>query len=353
MAKIKVLLADTDERYLTPLERRFVDGLGAQADINVITDRNYLNTYFSKPQSLDLLLINEEFYDSGIGRHNIGNIFLLCEQPPEDSSTGELDIKRIYKYTSVKEIYNEVFHSASAVVHARVSQNEETRIILFYSPIGGIGKTTLAAGLCACFARHHKRALFIGTDNLQTFGWIMKKPAYMQNSIEKLFSSQSDHMYEAVKPSVCTEAFDILPPFQSSLSSLNLKAAHYVPLLNFIKASADYSYIVVDLPCDFSEDVSKLMSFADHTIIITGQDRISLHKLSCLLSNIDCSDQNRFFFVCNRYKENMENHLVTQGYINRIHIEEYINDDSQIPNLGIEYVANDKCLQKLALTFIS
>ena len=353
MAKIKVLLADADERYLAPLERRFIDGLGSHADINVITDSDYLNSFFSKPQSLDLLLINEELYDSGMSRHNIGCIFLLCEQPPEDSSTGDLDTKKIYKYTSVKEIYNEVFHSASAALQTRVSQNEEARIIMFYSPVGGIGNTSMAAGLCACFAKHHKRALFIGTDNLQTFGWIQKSPSVLDQSVKKLFSAQSEDVYDIAKAYIGSGTFDVLPPFQSSLSSLNLKTVHYAPLLKLAKSSSDYAFIVVDLPSEFSEDVSKLLSLSDHTVIVTGQDNISIHKLNCLLTNIDCSDQSRFYFVCNKYKDNEDNHLVMHDGVNKIHIEEYINHDRLIPLSDIDYFANDRSLQKLALTFIS
>lgn len=353
MAKIKVLLADEDERYLAPLERRFIDGLGVNADINVITDKNYLNTFFSKPQSLDLLMINEDFYDSGIGRHNIGCIFLLCEQPPEASSTDDLDIKKIYKYTSVKEIYNEVFHSASAAVQTHASRNEETRMIMFYSPIGGIGTTSLAAGLCTCFARQHKRALFVGTDNLQTFGWIQKNQSSLDQTIAKLLSTQSEDVYEYAKAYIRNGSYDMLPPFQSSLSSLNLKAIQYALLLKLAKSSSDYSFIVVDLPSDFSEDVSKLLSLSDHTVIVTGQDSVSIHKLNCLLSNIDCSDQSRFYFVCNKYKESEDNQLVMQDGVNKIHIEEYINEDRFIPVSDIDYFANDKSLQKLALTFIA
>ncbi len=60
MANIKIILADTDERYLMPLERKFIDELEDKVDLIVITDRDYLKQYFETPQKLDILIINEE-----------------------------------------------------------------------------------------------------------------------------------------------------------------------------------------------------------------------------------------------------------------------------------------------------
>lgn len=350
MANIKIILVDTDEKYLLPLERKFIDGFEGRSDINVITEKEYLETFFRTPQKADILIINEELYDQSFERHNITNTFILTEHTMEDNSTGSLDTNQIYKYTSVKEIFNEVVNKASSKTTETLSTIEETKVIFVYSPIGGIGKTSLAAGLSAALSKNYKRVLFIGTDSLQTFGIIMNQPAVLKNGVEKLITGKHEYIYETVRSQIVTENFDILPPFPRSLSSLNIKESDYIHLLDCVKASKEYDYIIIDSSNDFSSDISNLMGYANHTIIVLGQDKNAAYKLDCLLNNIDCSDNERFIFVCNKYQQAKENILISQKYVNRCRINEYIE---YVPEL-MDYnaLSNLKSIQKLAIMFV-
>ncbi len=49
--------------------------------------------------------------------------------------------------------------------------------------------------------------------------------------------------------------------------------------MNCIKTSKEYDYFIVDGASDFTEDISRLMAFANHTIIVAGQDFNSAYKL--------------------------------------------------------------------------
>lgn len=86
MSKLSIVLVDTDERYLIPLELKFIEELGNQADIMVITELKYLEEYFSSPRHIDVLLINEKLYSKDIEKHNIANTFLLLEQCSDENS---------------------------------------------------------------------------------------------------------------------------------------------------------------------------------------------------------------------------------------------------------------------------
>lgn len=350
MANIKIVLADTDDKYLMPLERKFIDGLEDKVELIVITDPDYLKEFFSTPQKLDILVINEFLYDTELERHNIASIFILKEQNDTDNSTGNPDSNEIYKYTSVKEIYNEVINNSSTR-SVSLNNTQETKVLMMYSPVGGIGKTSISAALCEAIAKYHKKVLFIGIDNLQTFGSVIENLPFMDNGIEKIMLEKSEHIYEMLKARIISRVFDVLPPFYYSLPSLNIKGEEYFNLLNSIKASKDYDYIIVDGTNDFTEDTSRLMGLANHTIIITGQDKNSSHKLDCLLRNIDCSDNERFIFVCNKFQNDMENHLTNDNFTSLCHISEYIDLSPNAINLETS-LSNNRNIQKLALMFI-
>lgn len=351
MANIKIVLADTDDKYLMPLERKFIDGLEDKADLIVITDPSYLNEYFSVPQRVDILIINEELYDAELERHNIASVFLLTEQELLNNSTGDVDTNRIYKYTSVKEIYAEIIGKSSARSET-LNTKEETKILMMYSPIGGIGKTTVSAALCEALAKYQKKVLFIGIDSLQTIGSVIPQLPFMESGTEKLMIDKSEYVYEDVKTKIINRTFDILPPFHLSLPSLNIKVEDYINLLNGIRDSKDYDYIIVDGATGFTEDLSRLMGVADHTIILAGQDKSAVYKLDCLLRNIDCSDNDRFVFVCNKYRNDTENFLLSGYMTNICRVSEYIEFWSEKSDSEERVPANNRSIQKLALMFI-
>ena len=350
--KIRIVLVDSDERYLMPLEYKIIEQFGDNGDIHVITDIDYFSTFFGKPQSIDILIINEELYDRSIERHDIDNLFILLEVPNDEEETGNLSANKIYKYSSVKQIFNVIIDQVKNNNTVSFPKSFETKVVMVYSPIGGIGKTTIAAGISSVLANNHKKVLFIGTDNLQTFGCIMRSDSKLKAGTESSIIAKSEYLYDVIKPRIVEEDFDILPPFTSALSSLNIKMEEYIHLINCIRDAKEYDFIIVDCATDFSEATSKLMSNASQTLIVTGQDDVSAHKLDCLLKNIDSSDQNRFYFVCNRYKQEEKNCLVTEDYINKCRVREYVNYESDNEMLTIDNLFNIESIQKIGLMLL-
>ena len=109
---LSIVLCDEDERYLVPLELKFTEEFGEKAEIIVITDKEYLKSFFSTPQNIDVLIINEDLYDEEYEKQDISNVFLLSEVD-NSMQTENMILKRIYKYTSVKQIYNDVVNNMS------------------------------------------------------------------------------------------------------------------------------------------------------------------------------------------------------------------------------------------------
>ena len=109
---LSIVLCDEDERYLVPLELKFTEEFGEKAEIIVITDKEYLKSFFSTPQNIDVLIINEDLYAEEYEKQDISNVFLLSEVD-NSMQTENMILKRIYKYTSVKQIYNDVVNNMS------------------------------------------------------------------------------------------------------------------------------------------------------------------------------------------------------------------------------------------------
>lgn len=352
MANIKIVMADLDEKYLMPLERKFIDEFGDSAEINVITDEAYLQEFFSEPRSLETLIINENLYNRSLERHDINNVYILSEQMPEESTTEALSIDRIYKYTSVKEIYSKVANSSSVKSVMTSKNTKETITIMVYSPIGGIGKTTMAAGLSAAIAKNYKKVLYLSTDNIQAFGHLFSSDSYLPANVERQFFQSNEQIYQGIKGYIQTEVFDYIPPFRMALSSLNITMNEYIHMIQSVKETNEYDYIIVDTVSDFFGGISKLMSVADKVLVVTGQDDYSVYKLERLLNNIDTSDKNKFCFVCNKYDSDSTNFLVSNKYENVCRVNEYIDFDQKIQDANIEQLSEISGIQKIAFLYI-
>ena len=144
----------------------------------------------------------------------------------------------------------------------------------------------------------------------------------------------------------------MMPPFTRMLSSLNIREDSFVRLLETIVAAREFDYIVVDGAAGFSETVSRIMSMSQHILIIAQQDEASRYKMSCLLSNLDCSDDGRFIFICNKYEPSKENRLGALEKEGSLRISEYIPRDNDSELLMPEAAGQMKSLQRIAYMFM-
>ncbi|WP_298847318.1 AAA family ATPase [Clostridium sp.] len=352
MSKLVVVLADTDEKYLMPLELKFIEEFGDKADIEVISDKDYFNSYFSSLKKIDILVIHETLYSSELAKHSIENLFILTETN-DVNSTQNMSINKIYKYTSIKEIFNELMSNPSTKALRSFNQKEDTKVVMVYSPSGGSGKTIVSLGISAAIAKCHKHVLYINTETLQRYNFMLKNKEFCPHSFEQRMIQRNEIIIQHLPGAVGVELFDYLLPFKQSISSLNINMEHYKRLIDTIKSEGQYDYIVVDCSSDFTIEKTMMMSYCNKVMIITGQDAVSVSKLDSLLENIDCSDNNKYMFICNRYSGESENNLISNNLNNKCTISEYIEYfDLDYDDFNLEILAMNKHFQKLAYTLI-
>lgn len=350
MAQTKIVLAECAPEYLATLERIFVREYKFTAEIVLLSNQQALESFFAQPKTIDILLINEALYDQSFVKHNVGHLFILAEEEPTPEAVGELFNNTIYKYVPAKTIIDSVI-SRTGISHSTNLHAGVAKVLMLFSPVGGAGQTTLAAGICTLIARNFRRALFIGADSLQAFGCIMKNPQYLQPGVEKTLQQKSKYAYKVVQPMIASELYDILPPFPAALASLGVTHEHLLFLIEAIKNSGDYDFIVIDASADFTEGTSKMMAFADQVLLLAEQDALAVHKLNCLLHNIDCSDKHRFALVCNKYQPSHNNHL-QQNAEQAYPPIEYIEYDPAITPQNGDYIAGLQSVQQLGQFFL-
>jgi len=319
-----------------------------KVDIEIITSANYFKELFSTPQKVDVLVISEELYSSAVLRHNITNIFLMTEQYEEDE-THELKVNRIYKYTSIKEIFNEIIGKSASMLIGMDSVKKDTQVVLVYSACGGVGKTTLALGMSACLTKNYKRVLYLNASRLQTFQRMLgnSSPITTADVYAKL-GKAGEGIYNDIKHVIRKELFSYLPPFKAALMSLGMEYSIYENIILSAKKSTDYDYIIVDADTTFDEAKAELINLSDKVIIVTTQTVASVYSTNMLVSNINGANSEKYIFVCNDFDKSKDNALISPEITLKFAVQDYIDHIDHYDRLNCETLASSGGIQKTA-----
>lgn len=350
MKKPRIIIADTDHEYTLTLQFKFAQEYFEVIEIEIITDREYFNTLFSTPQSADVLIVSDDLYDGSIKRHNISNIFVMMEYDTT-GATEDLNIHRMYKYTSVNDIFNKIVGESRLYVSPITKKDPQ--IIVVYSASGGVGKTTIALGISACLQKNYKRVLYINAARMQTFQHYMKDSSPISSTeIYARLNKLGDNTYDEIKNVIRSEGFDYLPPFKAALMSLGLNYSVYEKIATSARKSNRYDYIIVDCDTAFDEEKASLLSTADQVLIILNQTEASVYATNVLVNNINGINGDKYLFLCNNFDDMRRNAMMLDESSLRFSVNEYIDHFVDCDSMKCEEISAENGIQKAAFLVV-
>lgn len=352
MAKPRIIIADTDISYIIPLQLKFVEDFFEKVDLEIVTDNEYFETLFSTPQRADILIVSEELYSQAMQRHNISHIFVMNEQY-EEEQTADLNVNHIFKYTSIKEIFNEITGKSADVLKIEKNGKQETQVVLFYSASGGTGKTTAAMGVSASLTKNYKRVLYINAARLQVFQHMLENhSAITAADVYAKLAAATDNVYSDIKHVIRKELFSYLPPFKAALMSLGLSYSVYEKIIISAKKSGDYDFIIVDADVTFDEDKAALLNLADKVVVVLNQSLASVLATNILVSNINGANADKYVFICNDFDKEKDNALISPNVSVKFAVGEYIENFRHYVNMKPEDFSKESSIQRAAFLII-
>lgn len=352
MAKPRIIIADTDISYVIPLQLKVVEDFFEKVDLEIITDKEYFETLFSTPQRVDILIVSEDLYSQAMQRHNIAHTFVMNEQY-EEEQTADLNVNHIFKYTSIKEIFNEIIGKSADILNISKDGKQETQVILFYSASGGAGKTTAAMGVSASLTKNYKKVLYINASRLQVFQHMLENHSSITSAdVYAKLATPTENVYSEIKHVIRKELFSYLPPFKAALMSLGLSYSVYEKIIVSAKKSGDYDFIVVDADVTFDEEKASLLNIADKVVILTQQTLSSVLATNILVSNINGANSNKYIFICNNFDKDKDNALISPAVSLKFSINDYIDHFVDYENKRPESLSKENSVQRTAFLII-
>lgn len=345
MFRPRVIIADIDENYIKPLQFKFIKEFFDKIDLEIITEREYFEELFRKPQAADVLIVSDTLYNSLLHKHNLNNIFIMMEQY-EEGETEELNVNKMFKYTSVNEIFNEIVGKSGLKVN---KDKNETQIILVTSASGGSGKTTTAMGICTCLSKNYKQVLYVNASRLQSFQYMLNNQTSISSQdVYVKLANPKEEIYSEIKHIVCKEIFSYIPEFKAALMSLGLEFSIYEKIVLSAKKSGDYDYIVIDAESTFDEHKTRLLDIADKVVIITEQSMNAVYVTNALISNINSMNSNKYIFICNKFIKEGYNALVLPDVSLKFTVNEYIEFLETNEPIKIEELSQNVGIRKIS-----
>ena len=349
MEKPRIIIADTDLNYLIPLQAKFAEEMYEQMELEVITDADYFAQLFAMPQTAEILVVSEELYTPEILRHNITHVFVMMEQQ-EMGHTTQLNIHRLYKYTSIKEIFTQISGIGGESLDIHRESRKAPKLITVCSASGGTGKTTVAMGISSCLSKQYRRVLYIGADRIQTFQRLLENSAPVASTdVYASLSLSSHNAYDAVRHVIRKEGFSYLPPFKMSLLSLGLDYDIFTRIALQARASGEYDYVVLDADSAFDENKANLLDQSDKVVIVTKQNAGAVYAANLMAGNINGLNPDKFLFICNDYDRGQENALVNPELCVNFIPSEYVVHMNGYDQLTCADFAMDSGIQKTAV----
>lgn len=289
--KIKLAILDTDKAYLN----RLVAALNAKySDSMVVYSFTDAKMAFDEVERIHMNILLMSMHVEADTR----NLYKKC-QPVYmlDEATEETykGCHAIGKYNSVDYIYKKMldYYAEATEESARLRLNDDsTRIILFTSPAGGVGTSSMAVACAKKIALSGKKVLYFDLDRFA------EADAFFHGSSDKcmsdvIYSVKSKRgsvsikleSYVSVDDGVCYYSKS-----KSPLDMLELKAEDVSKLVMELKNSVAYDYIVLDAPFNMDGLMLQFIDRAFSIVLVSDGSEIANRKLKRVLEGLEIKE---------------------------------------------------------------
>lgn len=316
MSKIHLIIADADEAYVDCIVNYIANNYSHRFQVNSFTEQQYLSDYISSNEKdVDILLICNEWYTNPILKDKIGTIIILSEGMLTDEA---IDYKVINKYQRGDKLVSSIlncFAEANPNKCYISDKEKKTKLIAVYSPIGGVGKTSITVASSIKSAEDGKSVFYLNLENIQSTSnffdcencksisnvlyYIKEKKKNITMKIEGVRCIDSQYNIHYFSP----------PDSCIDLNEMSIDEVQY--LLDKLKGSKDYDEIFIDMSSNLDEKNVAVLNTSDEIILVVEQGDMAMTKMNLFMAELDmfskrnCLDlSHKMRIVLNKYKHN-------------------------------------------------
>lgn len=291
MPKINMVIADSDKHYVESLIRFLSENYSSKIRLNYFTDGIYLYDYLENGgQKADILLVGSSLLNPS---HDLPNAGLVAVLSSGSVETDDTDYAIVNKYQTGDKLLNAVFNLYAErfpnEIHVTYG-DKQTKAIAVFSPVGGVGKSTIAVALAAALAGKGKKVFYLNLENIQS------TPAFFecinqQTFTDILYFLKDKHKalglkIEGVKQVDAATGVHYFNPPESIWDIEEVKPEEFRHLLNQIRDTNKYDVVIVDMSSQLNCSSISIMDTCNEIIVVMNPGFASRIKIEALIKEL-------------------------------------------------------------------
>lgn len=296
MAKINIVIADSDELYLNHLTNYLIEHMNTFEVCSFTTKDNLIKYVGDKSNKIDIIAFTEDLMDGTISVANAPAKILLS-----DGSFTELEeFETVNKYQKAEKFINDIlmiYAEKTGRVEAVSTGDKETKLVGFFSPVGGCGKTTLALAAAYALASQGKRVFYLNAEKLNSTYNILNESS--EGSLSDLYltvkTKGANIGLRIIANKYTDENTNIsyINPAESSLEINELTLDELKKLLKEFEQLGEFDTVIVDFDSEFGKEKIDILKCMDKIIIPFTSEGLSLAKTGLFIKELGMYDELR------------------------------------------------------------
>lgn len=309
--RIRVAIIEQDTGYLEKITNVFNTRYTEQVEIHAFTVMNRA-IEFLQSNRVDMILVDEQIEMQLKMFPSKCNLAYLVDSMGIESVKGYPAICKFQKvnliYKQILSIYSENSQSVSES-HLNLGGSN---VIVFMSPAGGTGTSSMAAACAMQCAGRGNNVLYL---NLEKFGssdaFFSGEGQFTMSDI--IFALKGRKANLAMKLQSCVKkatcGVDFFSTSQTALDMLELDTDDIIQLIVDLKNAGTYQYVIMDMDFDLGECFKKLQTMLNGIVMVGDGSAVANRKLyravealEIMEKNLNMPIINRTFIIYNKFR---------------------------------------------------
>lgn len=276
---IRLAIADSDTEYL----KRLSDGLEEYKELNfsVYAEKESLEKAL-REKRFDVFLFDASVYERGLSLGNTSLAILLLNDSG-DIPAGCENFPKIKKYQRISIIYKKILETYADICGHRgvLSEQKQTRIVAFYSPVGGSGKTTMALVAASRLAAMGYKTFYLNLESIASDHCYLPQTGGkgMSDLLGCLGTNVNFGMKLQGLLQTKIENFFYLNHFETPNDIYEMRSDEIGELAASMLGTGLFDFLVIDMDTSIDERALKTFDIADQIVLVEKPDVAAEAKL--------------------------------------------------------------------------
>lgn len=296
--RIKLAILESDSSYLHRVVSMFNTKYAGELEIYSFTDVDAAMSCL-EDKKIDVFLSSDAFKINFEQLPKRCGFAYLVESLDINMIDGRKAVCKFQKgeliYKQILSIYSEHIPNVSG---AHMNQNDAMKTIVFCSPCGGVGTSTVAAACAIALSNAGQRVLYLNTEIYGDADMFFACDGQFDFS-DVIYAVKSNKTNRSMKLQSTVKQDQTGVYYYSSvripLDIMEMNSNDYLTLQNELKSLGCYDYVVIDMEFPKTQSEYKFFEYCNSIVLVSDNADTSVAKINKAVRGIEILDSHSDF----------------------------------------------------------